>query len=159
MLTDSDKKAIVRSWRLVVPIAETASELFYRRLFELRPDYERLFPDDMSGQKRKLVTMLSFIVKSLDWVQDDWQEEVDEEDDLCLVVLAMGRRHASLYHIPDESYDHVGAALIWTLQQGLGDAFDEELQASWVRLYGLLATTMKIGGRSAQVDIDLGRVA
>lgn len=159
MLTDSDKRAIVRSWRLVVPIAETASELFYKRLFELKPEYTGLFPDDMSGQRRKLVTMLSFIVKSLDWVQDDWEEEVDPEDDLCLVVLAMGRRHTSLYKIPDESYDHVGAALLWTLEQGLGDSFDDELRASWTRLYGLLATTMKIGGRSARVEMDLGRVA
>ena len=118
MLTDADKRDIVRSWRLVVPIAETAAELFYKRLFELKPEYVELFPADMSGQRRKLVTMLSFIVKSLDWMQEDWEEEIDPEDDLALVVLAMGRRHASLYKIPDESYDFVGAALIWTLEKG-----------------------------------------
>ncbi len=159
MLTDADKRDIVRSWRLVVPIAETAAELFYKRLFELKPEYVELFPADMSGQRRKLVTMLSFIVKSLDWMQEDWEEEIDPEDDLALVVLAMGRRHASLYKIPDESYDFVGAALIWTLEQGLGDAFTPDLQDSWTRLYKLLATTMKIGGRSARVEMDLGRVA
>lgn len=159
MLTDADKRDIVRSWRLVVPIAETAAELFYKRLFELKPEYVDLFPADMSGQRRKLVTMLSFIVKSLDWMQEDWEEEIDPEDDLALVVLAMGRRHSSLYKIPDESYDHVGAALIWTLEQGLGDAFTPDLRDSWTRLYHLLATTMKIGGRSARVEMDLGRVA
>ena len=66
MLTELEKKAIVKSWRLVVPIGETASELFYRRLFELRPDYRTMFPEDMSGQRRKLITMLSFIVKAMD---------------------------------------------------------------------------------------------
>lgn len=159
MLTDADKKDIVRSWRLVVPIAETASDLFYRRLFELKPEYKALFPDDMASQKGKLVKMLSFIIKSLDWVQDDWEEEVDPEDDLCLVVLAMGRRHASLYKIPDESYAPVGESLIWALDQGLGDAFTPDLRDSWTRLYNLLATTMKMGGRAAKVEMDLGRVA
>jgi hemoglobin-like flavoprotein len=159
MLTAEDRAVVVHSWRLVVPIAETAADLFYRRLFELKPEYRALFPDDMAKQKRKLVTMLAFIVKAMDWMEDDWQEEVAEEDDLCLVVLAMGRRHTSLYKIPDASYDTVGAALLWTLDQGLGEAFTDEVRAAWTKLYGVVATTMKVGGRASQVDIDLGRVA
>jgi hypothetical protein len=35
----------------------------------------------MSAQKRKLVTMLQFIVKSMDWMQDEWEAEVDPEAD------------------------------------------------------------------------------
>ncbi len=159
MLTELEKKAIVKSWRLVVPIGETASELFYRRLFELRPDYRTMFPEDMSGQRRKLITMLSFIVKAMDWMESDWEAEVDPEDDLCLVVLAMGRRHTSLYKVPDESYDTVGAALLWTLDQGLGQAFTPEVRDAWAHLYRVVSTTMKLGGMAAKVDVDLGRVA
>ncbi len=47
----------------------------------------------MSRQKQKLVAMLSFIVQSLDWDQSQWDEDIDVEDDLFMVVLAMGRRH------------------------------------------------------------------
>ena len=159
MLTDEEKKLIVNSWRLVVPIAETASDLFYNRLFELGPHYKSLFPDDMSAQKRKLVTMLQFIVKSMDWMQEEWQAEIDPEDDLALVVLAMGRRHTTLYKIPDESYDSVGEALLWTLEQGLGQAFTDDVRAAWTHLYGVLATTMKLGGKAARVEMNLGRVS
>lgn len=159
MLTDADKKLIQASWRLVVPIADTAADLFYRRLFELRPDYMSLFPEDMNQQKRKLVTMLAFIVKSMDWMASQWQEDVPADQDLCFVILAMGRRHHQLYHIPDESYDTVGAALLWTLDQGLGQAFTDEVKSAWTRLYGMVATTMKMGAHASRVDINLGRIA
>jgi hemoglobin-like flavoprotein len=145
MLTEADKDIIKRSWRLVVPIAETAADLFYKRLFELKPSYRAMFKSDMDAQKRKLIAMLAFIVKSLDWPESAWQEDIEEENDLFLVVLALGRRHSGLYEIPDESYDTVGEALIWTLDMGLGKAFDEPTRAAWSKVYGLLATTMKMG--------------
>jgi hemoglobin-like flavoprotein len=62
-----------------------------------------------------------------------------------LVVLALGRRHRDLYKIPDESYAAVGEALVWTLQQGLGDAFTPATRDAWIKLYTLLATTMQMG--------------
>ena len=145
LLTADQKQAIRRSWELVTPIAETAADLFYKRLFELQPSYRSLFPPDLAPQKRKLLSMLAFIVKSIDWPDTDWKEAIDAEDDLFLVVLALGRRHTVLYRVPDASYDTVGAALLWTLDYGLGEAFTPETREAWTRVYGLLATTMRMG--------------
>lgn len=153
MLTDHHKEAIVRTWRLVVPIKETAADLFYQRLFELKPEYEQLFTGDMASQKRKLIAMLAFIVRSLNWKDADWKVSVDEDEDLFLVVLALGRRHIELYHVPDEAYDTVGQALLWTLDYGLGKAFTDEVREAWTMVYSLLAATMKMG-RAAK---DLGK--
>ncbi|MGA7119025.1 MAG: globin domain-containing protein [Polyangiaceae bacterium] len=162
MISDAEKAAISDSWRLVLPIAETASDLFYKKLFELRPDYRRLFPEDMTAQKRKLLAMLSFVVKSLDWPESAWRDTVSEEDDLCLVVLALGRRHSDLYKVPDSSYDFVGQALLYTLDYGLGKKFDAPTRAAWTRVYQLLALTMKMGRLSVpgpnKADEALGRV-
>ena len=152
MITDNHKRVILRTWRLVVPIAETAADLFYRRLFELEPDYRTLFPDDMTAQKRKLVQMLAFIVKSLDWPDEAWRADIDPEEDLLLVVLALGKRHRELYRIPDASYATVGEALLWTLEQGLGDAFTDEVREAWAHVYQLLAMTMKMGAVSAVAE-------
>ena len=132
MLNDAEKKLILHSWRLVVPIKDTAADLFYRRLFEIKPAYQQLFKSDMATQKRKLIAMLAFIVKSLDWSDSAWRDDVAEEDDLFLVVLALGRRHAELYAVPDAAYAAVGEALLWTLD------------------YGLVATAMKMGRLSLQ---------
>jgi len=159
MLTDLERKTILESWRRVVPIAETAADLFYGRLFEIAPEYRALFPEDLTAQKRKLVTMLSFVVKSMDWSDERWRDEVDPEQDLCLVVLAMGRRHAVLYRIPEDSYGPVGEALLWTLEHGLGPAFTPEVRAAWTKLYGAVSTTMKVGARSSKVELGLGQVA
>jgi nitric oxide dioxygenase len=79
MLNDSEKAAIRQSWRLVIPIAETAADLFYRRLFELKPEYRQLFSMDMASQKRKLLHMLAFVVKSLDYREADWRNEVSAD--------------------------------------------------------------------------------
>jgi hemoglobin-like flavoprotein len=145
MLTDAQKKLIQKTWKLVVPISETAADLFYKRLFETHPEYRKLFGEDMSSQKRKLLRMLAFVVKSVDWADDQWREDVDPNEDLMLVVLALGRRHTELYKIPDESYGAVGAALLWTLDYGLGEAFTEDARAAWTAVYTILAATMKMG--------------
>ncbi len=150
MLTESDRKAVRQSFRLVVPIADTAADLFYKRLFELRPEYRALFKDDISAQKRKLLRMLAFIVKSIDFRDADWRDDVPPEQDLMLVVLALGRRHSELYRIPNESYGVVAEALLWTLDYGLGEAFTQEVRSAWTKLYTLLAQTMRLG--SAAID-------
>jgi hemoglobin-like flavoprotein len=150
MLTDAEKKLILNSWRLVVPIKETAADLFYRRLFELEPSYQKLFTGDMAAQKRKLIAMLSFIVTSLDWPDAAWRENVAEEDDLFLVALALGRRHSELYHVPDSAYVTVGEALLWTLDYGLAKEFTAPVRAAWTKVYGLISTAMKMGRLSVQ---------
>jgi hemoglobin-like flavoprotein len=145
MITDQHKQLVRESWRLVVPIADTAADLFYRKLFELKPEYRSLFQDDMTSQKRKLVETLAFIVRSLDWPDESWREEVAAESDLFLVVLALGRRHTELYRVPDEGYAAVGEALLWTLDYGLGKAFTPQVYEAWTLVYRLVSTTMKMG--------------
>ncbi len=152
-LTEADKQAIKASWRLVIPIKDTAAELFYRRLFELKPDYRKLFNTDMAVQRNKLMGMLGFIVKALDWPDSMWQEEVDHNSDLFLVVLALGRRHSHLYGIPEESYVTVREALLFALDFGLGQAFDPATRAAWERMYDIVSLTMKMGVSS----VDMGK--
>lgn len=158
MLDETKRKAIVDSFRLVVPIAETAADLFYQRLFELRPAYRKLFKPDLGRQKNKLVTMLAFIVKSLDYRDTQWADKVDENDDLFYVVLAMGKRHFELYKIPADSFGPVGEALLWTLEKGLGEAFTPTVKRAWAEIYGALMATMRLSARS-NIDINRGLVA
>ena len=70
-------------------------------------------------------------------------------DTIVPAVRELGRRHAG-YGVTEAHYRTVGAALIWTLEQGLGDDFTPEVQAAWVDVYTLLADTMK---QAAAVEI------
>lgn len=142
MLSQTQKETIRRSWELVEPLAETVPDLFYKRLFEIAPQYRPLFQDDMTSQKRKLLVMLQMVVRALDWPDEFWKAAVPEDEDLFMMVSALGRRHAQLYHVPDEAYAPVGEALLWTLDYGLGEAFTTEVKDAWARLYGLLSTCM-----------------
>jgi len=145
VLTEEDKAIVQRTWQLVIPIGETAADLFYKRLFELEPRYRKLFNEDLEAQKRKLITMLAFIVQALDWNPNEWQSEIDETSDLFLVVMAMGRRHYDLYSVPDESYQTVGEALLWTLNYGLGEAFTPQAREAWTKVYVVVSGTMRLG--------------
>jgi nitric oxide dioxygenase len=54
-MTNEQIKLVQDSFRQVAPIAETAAQLFYARLFELDPDLELLFKGNLSEQGRKLM--------------------------------------------------------------------------------------------------------
>ena len=137
---DSKHKALVQSsFALVVPIAAQAADLFYDRLFEIDPQLRPLFKGDLSEQKKKLMQMLAAAVRGL-----------DDLDALVPVVRDLGARHNG-YGVRDEHYDTVAAALLWALEQGLGEAFTPETREAWVEVYGILAATMKSGARSAVV--------
>jgi hemoglobin-like flavoprotein len=124
--------AVIRtSFAGVAPIAEDAAALFYARLFELDPQLRPLFRGDLKAQGRALMGMLKVVVEGLDRL-----------DQLVPAVQALGRRHAG-YGVRDEHYATVGAALLWTLEQGLGDAFTPETRKAWAIAYGVLATTMQ----------------
>ena len=132
MLTDRQRALVRETWALVVPIAPTASALFYGRLFDLDPSLRQLFAHaDMDAQGRKLVQMLSAAVAHLDRL-----------DALAPAVEGLGRRHAG-YGVRDADYAAVGDALLWTLERGLGAAFTAEARAAWVTTYGLLAAIMR----------------
>ena len=139
MLTNTQKVLVQESFAAVLPIADDAAALFYRRLFELDPSLERMFRGDMTEQRRKLMQMLTAAVKGLNRL-----------DQLVPVVEELGRRHAG-YGVADAHYDTVGAALLWTLEKGLGSAFTPEVKEAWVAVYGLLASTMKNAAKESLV--------
>jgi hemoglobin-like flavoprotein len=137
MLTASQKTLVQDTFAIITPIADDAAALFYKKLFELDPSLERMFRGDMKEQRKKLMQMLTAAVKGLDRL-----------DQLVPVVQDLGRRHVR-YGVADEHYDTVGAALLWTLEAGLGRGFTADVREAWATVYGLLATTMKNAAREA----------
>ena len=131
------KELVQSSFAKVAPIAEQAADLFYNRLFEIDPALRPMFPENMKEQKIKLMQMLTAAVKGLDNLET-----------LVPVVRQLGARHIG-YGVKDEHYGTVAAALLWTLERGLGDAFTPETKEAWVVVYGILAATMKEGAASS----------
>ncbi|MEP6619281.1 MAG: globin family protein [bacterium] len=127
----SQMDMVQQSWEQVLPIADTAAQLFYGRLFELEPSLEHMFAhSDMAEQRKKLMQMITVAVRGLQHL-----------DDLMPAIEALGRRHVG-YGVTEEHYAIVGSALVWTLQKGLGDAFTVELRNAWVETYTILSGVM-----------------
>jgi len=141
MLTVRQKDLVQGTFASIATIADDAAILFYQRLFELDPSLRSMFRGDMAEQRKKLMQMITAAVKGLDRL-----------DQLVPVVQNLGRRHAG-YGVQDSHYDTVGAALLWTLEAGLGRQFTPEVKEAWATVYGLLATTMKDAARDALVSV------
>ena len=130
-MTPTQIDLVQSSFAKVIPIADTAAELFYARLFELDPSLRSMFRSDMKSQGKKLMDSLKMVVGNL-----------RNLDRIVPGVQAMAVRHVS-YGVQDHHYATVGTALLDTLQKGLGDAFTDHVREAWLAAYTILATTMK----------------
>jgi hemoglobin-like flavoprotein len=118
----------------VAPIQDEAARLFYDRLFEIDPSTRPLFASTgMTEQGKKLMQMINVAVASLERL-----------DAIRSAVKDLGRRHEG-YGVREEHYESVGAALLWTLGQGLGEEFTLEVEEAWAETYETLTAIMKDG--------------
>lgn len=128
-----DQKILVKdTWSKVLPIADTAASLFYARLFETDPSAQPLFnAANMTEQRKKLMQAIGTVVAGLDNLSP-----------LIPVLENLGRKHVT-YGVTDTQYDTVGAALLWTLERGLGDAWTPPVMDAWVAAYTAVAGVMR----------------
>jgi hemoglobin-like flavoprotein len=129
-MTPDQVKLIQDSFAKVAPISEQAAVLFYDRLFEIASQVKAMFPDDMTEQRRKLMMMLAAVVNGLGNLES-----------ILPAASALATRHVG-YGAKAEHYPVVGTALLWALEQGLGDGWTPELAEAWSTAYGTLSGYM-----------------
>ena len=138
-LTPQQKRLVRSTWALVKPMQEDTPRLFYDRRFEIDPSTRPLFAStDMAEQGKKLMQMINVTVAGLERL-----------DAIRSAVKDLGRRHAD-FGVKEEHYESVGAALLWTLRQGLVEEFTPEVEEAWTETYGMLTAIMKDGAAAAQ---------
>jgi hemoglobin-like flavoprotein len=130
-MTPEQVTLVQESFKKVAPIADKAADLFYDRLFTIAPEVRSLFPADLTEQKKKLMQILATAVTNLHQVEK-----------ILPAVEDLGRRHVA-YGVTDKHYEPVGAALLWTLEQGLGPEFTPPVKAAWTETYVTVAGVMK----------------
>jgi hemoglobin-like flavoprotein len=131
MSLSEDEIDLVRSsFRHLAQLQPAAAAMFYDRLFEIAPEVRPLFPGDMEVQGTKLMSMLGAIVA-----------QIHDHAVLVPMVSDLARRHVA-YGARMPHYGKVGEALLWTLDQRLGEAFTPELRAAWAKAYAALTAVM-----------------
>jgi hemoglobin-like flavoprotein len=115
-----------RTW----PVAAETADQFYRRLFETAPHVRALFPGDMRRQGARFMAKLAMLVGS-----------IDRPDQLAVLAGALARQHVE-YGVQAAHYAAVGAALLWALEQELGEAWTTDVAAAWTAVYDTLSRCM-----------------
>lgn len=127
------------SWAKVLPVQEDAAKIFYHRLFKKHPEVKHYFKGKIKQQGKKLITMMSTAVNNLDNLEV-----------LIEPLKQSGKAHEG-YNVKPEDYDKVGDALLWTLQQELGDDFTPETKKAWSETYTIVSSVMKDCARNMPV--------
>ena len=127
------------TWAMVASLdTVTVGGLFYNRLFEIAPEVRPMFRAPIPEQSKKLFTMIGYVIYKLDKLEDI----IDE-------VAKLAERHVQ-YGVKAEHYNVVAEALLWTLEQGLGEHWTEDVKEAWVLCYTTLAGAMIAAGDKAQ---------
>ena len=135
-MTQNQIEFVKSSWSQVMTIDPVVvGGLFYNRLFEIAPEVKHMFRNPIPEQSKKLLTMINYVIVKLDRLEDIIGE-----------VGKLAQRHTS-YGVKPEHYVIVGDALIWTLEQGLGENWSEEVKEAWIECYTILSKAM-IGAAS-----------
>ena len=142
-MTETQKILVQKSFEKVLPIADTAAELFYGRLFETDQSLRPMFKGDIKEQGKKLMMTLNIAVKGLDRL-----------DELVPQIQKLGRNHAG-YGVKDEHYETVAGALLWTLEKGLGTDFTDDVKDAWITVYTIIADTMKEAAKEVEKDAEV----
>lgn len=126
-LTPKQKMLVRHTFGKLTNKSQDVAQLFYDRLFEISPEFKPMFKNNIKEQGMKLIQMLSVVVMSL-----------DKLDTLLPGIQAMGKRHVT-YGVKKEDYTKVGEALLWTLEQFLGEDWTPEIKEAWVEVYALMS--------------------
>jgi hemoglobin-like flavoprotein len=129
-MTPDQIKLVQRSFVQVAPIADSAAEMFYERLFDVAPSVKPLFHGDMAEQRRKLMATLAVVVNGL-----------SDLPSILPAASALAKRHVG-YGARPEHYSVVGEALLWTLARGLGAEWTPAVAEAWKAAYATLSTFM-----------------
>lgn len=130
-MTEEQITLVKNSWKMFQKVdAGLIGDVFYSKLFFDNPQLRALFPSSMKEQYRKLIAMLSAIISRL----DDLTEMTGD-------IKMMALRHEG-YGVKPQHYRLVGNALLWTIQRGLGNDWNNDLQEAWMAAYTKLAETM-----------------
>jgi len=139
-LTEEMKLEVSETWQLVAQDMERHGVAFFKRIFELAPEALQLFSfkdeanlyesHSLKVHATKVMTTVGVAVAGL-----------TDLEKLVPVLKALGERHKARGVLPAH-YDVVGAALLYTLEHGLGDRWSDNVRTAWSSVYTLVSTTM-----------------
>jgi hemoglobin-like flavoprotein len=141
-MTPDRIRRLQRSLALIEPMITEVGESFYKKLFKIAPDLQRMFDFDDERRQEKLRRTFNEFLK------------LQIHSHLTLPVTDTATSEVSVpgLHVLAESHNHYGArpehfaamkeALFWSFRLHLSDAFDAETASVWSEAYDMIAGSM-----------------
>lgn len=134
-IDEHTRQRIRASFATFLADRERFAQAFYDRLFEAAPHLRSLFPDDLTGQRRKLVDMFVVVV------------DAGIGGPSVRLLEELGARHIA-YGARDEHYALVHEMLLATLRAE-GAPFDLDTERAWNTLLQHVVDAMRRGAMQA----------
>lgn len=125
---------------------DIAADHFYAELFHRSPETRVFFREDLLAQRSALLESLELAVSG-----------AATPEHFLGYVEDLGRRHAG-WGVRRDHYDSAGVALIWMLEQVLGDGFTDETRETWEIFWERIAWTMIAASEGAASDAARSKV-
>jgi hemoglobin-like flavoprotein len=132
-VTPAQQEIVRVTFGKLAVMPEVAGALFYERLFAANPSFRSLFSEDMRVQGVKLMTTLTLVVYNL-----------HQPGQVLPAIRDLGARHVG-YGVKLADYDALKEALVWTLEQTLGEDCTPSVRDAWAVCYDELAEEMQAG--------------
>jgi hemoglobin-like flavoprotein len=122
------------SSQAIAPCGEEFVAAFYERLFTHFPQTRAFFAaTDMKEQKKKLLGALALVIQNL-----------RKPEVLTSALTGLGQRHAT-YGVRTEHYPIVGAILLETFADFLGERWTPEYHDAWAQAFEAVSAIMLEG--------------
>ena len=122
------------SFQALAPCGEAFVTAFYERLFTRFPQTRAFFAStDMKEQRKKLLGALALVIQNL-----------RKPEVLTSALTGLGQRHVS-YGVRPEHYPIVGAVLLETFADILGERWTPAYHDAWAEAYGVVCAIMLEG--------------
>src|SRR6266699_6202365 len=122
------------SFQAIAPQGETFVTAFYERLFTSFPQTRAFFKStDMKEQRKKLLGALALVIQNL-----------RKPEVLTSALQGLGQRHVA-YGVRPEHYPIVGAVLLETFADVLGERWTPAYHDAWADAYEAICAIMLEG--------------
>jgi NAD(P)H-flavin reductase/hemoglobin-like flavoprotein len=126
----SDAQLLKESLALIEPVRDKVVGYFYATLFVNNPKIRAMFPLTMDHQRDRLFRALTSTVQG-----------IDRPEQLIPMLHQLARDHRK-FGVRPEHYDAVGSALIGAVKEYSYGDWTAEIEAAWIRAFGMIARTM-----------------
>lgn len=139
-MTPEQLQSVRQTAALVEQALDQCAGRFHDDLLRRHPPAHRIFADDLSGRQGTLVAEFLSLVAA-----------ADDLHDFLAQARVLGLRHQRLgIHAAD--YVFMGEALIVAIAAVIGDGWTVGAEASWRRMYALIAEAMLEGAEEGLLN-------